>query len=65
MSEGRQISARIALLDKQLVDSDRLPIGRVDDLELSLPAGGGPPEVEALLTGAEALGHGSAASPAG
>jgi hypothetical protein len=51
------ISARLALLDHQLLDADGLPIGRVDDLELSLPPSGGAPEVEAVLTGAEALGQ--------
>jgi hypothetical protein len=50
------ISARIALLDKQIVDSDQLPIGRVDDAEIELPNDGGPPRVAALLVGAEALG---------
>jgi hypothetical protein len=50
------MSVRIGLLDKQIVDCDRLPIGRVDDLELALPEDDGPPEVEAILTGAQALG---------
>jgi hypothetical protein len=50
-------SARIALLDKQLVDSDRLPVGRVDDVELVVSADGDAPHVEALLTGAQALGQ--------
>ena len=57
MNEQRQISARITLLDHQLVDANRLPIGRVDDVELSVPRPGGAPEVKALLTGAEALGE--------
>jgi hypothetical protein len=50
------VSARFALLDNQIVDSDDLPIGRVDDIELKLPQGGGAPRVAALLTGAETLG---------
>jgi hypothetical protein len=54
MSE--HVSLRIGLLDKQIVDCDLLPIGRVDDLELAFPEDG-PPEVEALLTGAQALGE--------
>ena len=54
MSE--HVSARIALLDKQIVDRDRLAFGRVDDVELSIPTEGALPRVEALHTGAEALG---------
>jgi hypothetical protein len=50
------LSARFSLLDAQVVDADDLPIGRVDDVELAVPPDGGPPRVEALLTGAEALG---------
>jgi hypothetical protein len=48
------VSARIALLDNQIVDCDRLPIGRVDDLVIEV--GGGGARVTALLTGSEALG---------
>lgn len=51
------LSLRFDLLDDQLVDAERRPIGRVDDLELRLPPDGGAPEVEAVLTGAEALGQ--------
>ena len=51
------ISARIALMDKQIVDRDRLPIGRVDDAELQLPDDGGPPYITALRIGAQALGE--------
>jgi hypothetical protein len=54
MSE--ELSARIVLLDNQIVDSDGLPIGRVDDLEISPSARGCRPRVTALLTGSEALG---------
>jgi hypothetical protein len=50
-------SLRFTLLDQQLVDADDRPIGRVDDVLLELPGGGGPPEVVALLTGAQALGE--------
>lgn len=52
-----EISARLVLLDHQIVDADGRLVGRVDDVELSLPAAGGPPEIEAVLTGAEALGQ--------
>ena len=49
-------SLRSTLLDQQIVDSDRRPVGRVDDLEIEIPRDGGEPEVVALLTGAEAVG---------
>jgi len=52
---SEEVSARIALLDAQIVDSDRLPIGRVDDVLLSV-VGEGAPRVVALLSGSEALG---------
>ncbi|MDP9401642.1 MAG: hypothetical protein M3P39_12020 [Actinomycetota bacterium] len=53
----RHVSLRIALLDNQIVDADRLPVGRVDDIEISVPARGERPELAALLTGAQALGE--------
>jgi hypothetical protein len=52
---SRSVSARIVLLDNQIVDSDRLPIGRVDDLEIEVD--GGEPRVTAMLVGSEALGQ--------
>jgi hypothetical protein len=51
------LSARLTLLDAQIVDRDRLPIGRVDDLELRFPANGDPPQVARVLTGSQALGE--------
>jgi hypothetical protein len=51
------ISVRMTLLDAQIVDCDRLPIGRVDDLELHFPADGRPPEIARVLTGSQALGE--------
>lgn len=51
----REVSARIALLDEQVVDCHRLPICRVDDLELELD-GEGALRITAILTGSEALG---------
>jgi hypothetical protein len=51
---SRGISLRVALLDNQIVDRDRLPIGRVDDVEIEV--GEGLPRVTAVLTGSEALG---------
>jgi hypothetical protein len=53
MSQG--LSARIVLLDNQLVDCHRLPIGRVDDLEIVVDDGA--PRVTAMLVGSEALGR--------
>ncbi len=51
---SRSISLRIALLDNQVVDCNRLPIGRVDDLEIEVEDGR--PRVTAIVTGSEALG---------
>ncbi|HEX6227968.1 MAG TPA: hypothetical protein VFZ41_00730 [Solirubrobacterales bacterium] len=51
---SRLVSARIALLDNQIVDCHRLPIGRADDLEIEL--GGGVPRITALLIGSQPLG---------
>jgi hypothetical protein len=51
---SREVSARIALLDNQIVDCHRLPLGRVDDLEIEL--GDGEPRVTSMLVGSEALG---------
>lgn len=54
MSE--ELSARVSLLDAQLVDAKRLPVGRIDDLEFSVPDAGKTPELTGILTGSEALG---------
>ncbi len=54
MSE--ELSLRIDLLDRQLLDADDRPFGRVDDARLELPTDGAP-QLEAILTGAEALGQ--------
>ncbi len=51
---SRSVSLRIALLDNQVVDRHRLPIGRVDDLEVEV--GDGRPRVTEIVIGAEALG---------
>lgn len=51
------VSVRMGLLDKQIVDCNRLAIGRVDDLELAVSAADGAPKVDAILTGAQALGE--------
>jgi sporulation protein YlmC with PRC-barrel domain len=52
---GRVLEAGLHLLDRQLIDSDGRMAGKVDDLELELPEGGGPPVVTAILSGPGAL----------
>jgi sporulation protein YlmC with PRC-barrel domain len=52
---GRVLHAELDLLDRQLVDKDGRLAGKVDDLELELPEGGGPPTVTAILAGPGAL----------
>lgn len=54
MSE--ELSLRLDLLDRQVVDADKVPIGRVDDLLLCTDDGDGP-FVEAIFIGAQALGE--------
>jgi hypothetical protein len=54
---GRVLEAGLHLLDRQLVDRDGRLAGKVDDLELELPEGGGPPLVTAILAGPGALGR--------
>lgn len=43
------------LLDRQIVDSDGIPVGKVDDVEFTVDDDGRP-RVSALLTGQQALG---------
>ena len=52
---GRVLEAGLHLLDRQLIDSDGRLAGKVDDLELEVPEGGGPPVVTAILSGPGAL----------
>jgi hypothetical protein len=52
---GRTLEAALHLLDRQLVDRDGRLAGKVDDLELEFPDGGGPPVVTAILAGPGAL----------
>src|SRR5919108_2098864 len=52
---GRIVEAGLHLLDRQLIDKDGRLAGKVDDLELELPEGGGPPVVTAILCGPGAL----------
>jgi hypothetical protein len=56
MRAPRVLSANEDLLDQQIFDVHGEPVGRVDDLELTEPADGGPPELTALLCGPTALG---------
>lgn len=53
------LSLRLDVLDRQIVDSDGVPVGRIDDLVLGEPAGGDAttPTPRAILTGAQALGE--------
>jgi sporulation protein YlmC with PRC-barrel domain len=52
---GRELLLALQLLDRQIVDRHGRLVGKVDDLEISLPEGGGPPVVTAILTGRGAL----------
>jgi hypothetical protein len=54
-----RLSLNLDLLDHQVVDANKLPISRVDDLEVSLPedGSGGEPRVTGLVLGAETVGH--------
>jgi hypothetical protein len=52
---GRVLEAGLHLLDRQLIDADGRLAGKVDDLELEIPSGGGPPVVTAILSGPGAL----------
>ena len=54
---GRVLYAGLHLLDRQLVDRDGRLAGKIDDLELTIPDGGGPPLVTAILAGPGALGR--------
>ena len=52
----RHIEAGLDLLDRQILDSEGTPVGKVDDLELNVRGKGDPPEVVALLLGTQAQG---------
>ncbi|HEU0130925.1 MAG TPA: hypothetical protein VFQ85_08045 [Mycobacteriales bacterium] len=52
---GRVLDAGLHLLDRQVVDRDGKHAGKVDDLELTVPDGGGAPYVTAILGGPAAL----------
>ncbi len=50
-----ELSLRLDLLDRQIVDADELPIGRADDLALTVDDQG--LRVDAILTGSQAIGE--------
>lgn len=52
----KYLDAGLDVLDRQIVDSENEPVGKVDDLEL-VEAEGGELEVVALLLGPEAYGR--------
>jgi hypothetical protein len=56
MEADARFSADELLLDRQIFDVDGEPVGKIDDLELTEPDGGGPPVLTALLCGPTALG---------
>ncbi len=49
------IDAALGMLDRQLLDKDGRPAGKVDDLELEEQGDGSPPVVVAILSGPGAL----------
>lgn len=51
------VDAGLSLLDRQMLDCEGRLSGNVDDLELDVPEGGGPPVVTAILAGPGALAH--------
>ncbi|HUP87455.1 MAG TPA: hypothetical protein VM143_17520 [Acidimicrobiales bacterium] len=55
MARAREIDAAFHLLDRQIVDVDGTPAGKVDDLELTERADGAP-YVSAILSGGGAIG---------
>jgi hypothetical protein len=54
--EHRVCDANDLLLDRLILDCDGLPMGMVDDLELTEPEEGGAPVITAILCGPTALG---------
>jgi hypothetical protein len=56
MRAQQRFSADEFLLDRQILDVDGQPVGKVDDLEFTEPGDGGPPVLTAILCGPLALG---------
>lgn len=50
------VTANDMLWDRQIYDESGTEVGKVDDIELTIPDDGGPPFVSALLCGPTALG---------
>jgi sporulation protein YlmC with PRC-barrel domain len=57
-TSGEVVDAALQLLDRQIVDAEGKLAGKVDDLDLGFSQEpGGPPYVDAILTGPGALAH--------
>lgn len=54
--DENEFTANDLLLDRELIDCNGIPAGRVDDLELTAPEAGEPPVLTALLSGPTAFG---------
>ena len=54
---SRDLSLRHDLLDQQIVDCDRIPLGRVTDVELEIAEPRQAARISGILTGSEALGQ--------
>ncbi|HEY2268432.1 MAG TPA: hypothetical protein VGI96_37860 [Streptosporangiaceae bacterium] len=54
--DDNEFTANDLLLDREFIDCNGIPAGRVDDLELSDPEAGEPPVLTALLSGPTAFG---------
>lgn len=54
-TEGREVWAAFHLLDRQIVDSADMPVGKVDDLEFQMPEDDGLPVLTDILCGHAAL----------
>ncbi len=54
---SRDFSLRHDLLDQQIVDCERIPIGRVTDVEIAPGGAREPARIRHVLTGSEALGQ--------
>ncbi len=52
-----EFSLRRDLLDQQIVDCERIPLGRVVDVEIEPAAARAEPSISSILTGSEALGQ--------
>lgn len=50
------VTANDMLWDRQIFDRDGAEVGKVDDIEVTVPGDGGVPELTALLCGPTALG---------